>query len=185
MAKRKPKKLPTFLQASEPEAMLRATTRERDRLLLMTMLYLGLRVSEACKLQVEHVDFGSKLLFVREGKGMRDRALPIPSRFVGPLRGWIGGRTTGYVFPSPRGGKLSVRAVQLLVKRVAARAGLRDAAAPRRVSPHKLRHAFASRMLERGADIIAVRDALGHSSVATTQVYTHCSGDRLRAGMEI
>lgn len=185
MAKRTPKKLPTFLQASEPEQLLRATTRERDRLLLMVMLYLGLRVSEVCKLQVQHIDFGTKMLFVREGKGSKDRALPIPSRFVGPLRGWIGGRKSGFVFPSPRGGRLSVRAVQLLVKRLATKAGLRDASEPRRATPHKLRHAFASRMIERGADIIAVRDALGHSSVATTQIYTHCSGERLRDSMEI
>ena len=179
------RRLPQFLQSREPEQLLAATETERDRVLLMTLLYLGLRVAELCALMVEHIDFGQAVLFVREGKGKKDRALPLPRRFAGILRGWIGPRCSGYVFPSPRGGRLTTRAVQILVKRVAARAGLRDALEPRRVTPHKFRHAFATRMLERGADIIAVKEALGHASVATTQVYTHVSGERLRQHMEI
>lgn len=179
------KKLPTFLMDDEPEKLLRATTRERDRLLLMTGLYLGLRVSELVKLQVEHIDFRRRLLMVREGKGAKDRALPIPSRLVGPLRGWIGGRQEGFVFPSPRGGRLTTRAVQKLVKRIAVAAGLKDALKARRVTPHRLRHCFASRMLERGADINAVKEAMGHSSVAVTSIYLHTSPEHLRQSMEI
>ena len=179
------RKLPVFLQDSEPEQLLRATTRERDRVLLMALLYLGLRVSEACKLRVEHVDVGRAILFVREGKGAKDRALPIPRRFAGPLRGWIGSRISGYVWPSPGGGKLTSRAVQLLIKRVARRAKLPNADQPRAITPHKLRHAFASRMLERGNDINAVKEALGHSSISTTATYLHTSGERLRRAMEI
>jgi integrase/recombinase XerD len=185
MAQRKAKKLPKFLQANEPEALLRATTRERDRLLLMTMPYLGLRNSEVCKLQVEDVDFQRKLLSVREGKGCKDRTLPLPARFIGPLRGWIGARMTGYVFPSPRGGRLTSRAVQLLVKRLAARAGLRDAGKVRKYHPHAFRHVFASRMLERGATLVEVKEALGHSSIGTTSIYLHANPDHLRAAMEI
>ncbi len=151
----------------------------------MTLLYLGLRVSEATKLKIEHIDFRQGVLFVREGKGQKDRALPIPRRFARILRGWIEARTAGYVFPSPRGGQLTTRAVQLLVKRVAIKAAVRGALEPRVISPHKLRHAFATRMLERGADIVAVKEALGHASVSTTQVYTHVSGERLRSLMEI
>lgn len=185
MAARKPKRLPKFLQANEPEAMLRATDRQRDRLLLMTLLYLGLRVAELCHLAVEDIDFTRGLVMVREGKGSKDRCLPLPKRLAGPLRGWIGPRQAGPVFPSPRGGELSTRSVQLLVKRMAIKAELRDAAKPRAVSPHKLRHAFASRMLERGATIEAVREALGHASIATTAVYVHCSPDHLRSMMEV
>lgn len=179
------RRLPQFLQAHEPETLLAATDTERDRVLLMALLYLGLRCSEVCKLRVEHIDFARGLLFVREGKGRKDRALPIPKRFLNIFRGWVGPRTEGYVFPSPRGGRLTNRAVQLLVKRVAARAGLPGALEPRRFHPHALRHVFATRMLERGADIITVRDALGHASVATTQTYTHATPDRLRQHMEI
>lgn len=180
-----PRKLPTFLADDEPEAILRAADTERDRILLMCGLYLGLRVSEICKLRVEHLDFRRRLAFIREAKGGKDRVLPIPARFVGPLRGWCGKRREGYVFPSPRGGRLKSRAVQLLIKRLAARAGLRGALEPRRVTPHKLRHAFASRMLERGADINAVKEAMGHGDISTTAVYLHTSPERLRAAMEI
>lgn len=186
MAKRKPKRLPTFLADNEPEALLRATTRQRDRLLLMVALYMGLRVSELCKLQVAHLDFAGGLLWVREGKGKKDRCLPIPKRLIGPLRGWVGPRTDGYVFPSRQGaGPMTTRAIQYLLKRLAAKAGLTKATEPRRISPHKLRHAFASRMLGRGADLITVRDALGHSSVATTQIYCHVDVNRVRGFMEV
>jgi len=182
---RKPKRLPVFLQADEPEALLRATRRERDRLLLMTLTYLGLRVAEACHLQVEDVDFRRRLLTVRQGKGAKDRCLPLPRRLAGPLRGWIGPRQTGPVYPSSHGGELTSRAVQLLVKRTAARAGLRDALKPRRYHPHSLRHVFASRMLDRGATIEEVREALGHSSIAVTSVYLHSNPQHLREVMEV
>jgi integrase/recombinase XerD len=182
----KPKPLPVFLGADEPEAILRATTTRRDRVLLMTALYMGLRVGELCSLQVPRLDFAGAQLWVREGKGQKDRCLPIPRKLLGPLRGWVGTRTEGYVFPSRQGGgRMTERAVQLLVKRLAVKAGLRAATEPRRCTPHKFRHAFASRMLDRGSDIVAVRDALGHASVATTQIYTHVSNERLRAEMEV
>jgi integrase/recombinase XerD len=179
------RKLPQFLNDREPELLLKATRTQRDRVMLMAMLYLGLRVSEVCKLRIEDIDFGRGFLFVRQGKGSKDRGLPVPGKFLPILRGWIGPRTSGYVFPSRQGGdRLSARAVQLLMKRVAARAGLQKAAEPRAVTPHKLRHAFASRMLARGADIEAVREAMGHSDLATTSVYLHCTPERLRNAME-
>lgn len=177
---RKPKKLPEFLKAGTPEQLLRGTTRERDRLLLMLAVYMGLRVSELCKLQVPHLDFERAILMVREGKGCKDRAIPIPSRLVGPIRGWIGARAEGFVFPSPRGGRaLTTRAVQLLVKRAAAKAGLPEAGKSRKYHPHALRHVFASRALQNGADINELKELLGHSSIATTQVYLHSDPARL------
>lgn len=181
---RKSKRLPTFLQATEPETLLRATSRERDRLLLMVMLMCGLRVSELCKLQVEHLEFERGVLWVREGKGSKDRAGPLPKRLIGPLRGWVGARRTGYVFPSPRGGRLSTRAVQVLVKRTAARAGLVDALANRKYTPHKLRHAFCTRLLDAGVPIHDVRDLMGHSSIAVTDRYSHCAPERLREAVD-
>ena len=180
-----PRKLPALLKENEPERLLSGTARERDRVMLMCCLYLGLRVGELVALQVEHLDFRRRLLTVREGKGAKDRCIPIPARFVGPLRAWVGKRQTGYVFPSPRGGSLTTRAVQKLIKRVAERAGLPDARAPRKYHPHALRHTFATRMLERGGTIMDVRDALGHSSIVTTQIYVHATPEHLRESMEI
>ncbi len=181
----KRKKLPHFLQGDVPERLLRGTHRLRNRLMLMCALYLGLRCAEVCKLQVGHIDFGRRLLFVREGKGARDRCLPLPKRLHGPLRGWIGTRTEGPVFPSPHGGILTNAAVRWIVKQAAIRAGLPDATAPRRYHLHALRHVFASRMLERGAPLHEVQAALGHGSIATTSIYLHADPERLRASMEV
>ena len=177
MARRK--KLPFFLADDAPEQLLGATGTQRDRLLLLTMLCLGLRVSELCHVAVPDLDFRRRVLWVREGKGSKDRCLPIPKHLVGPLRGWIGGRRSGPVFESPRGGEVSVRAVQLLIKRVAVNAGLPEADVPRKITPHKLRHAFACRLLESGATIYDVKELMGHSSIATTEVYLHSTPQRL------
>lgn len=185
MAKRKPKKLPAILHLDTADRLLRATGTERDRLLLMLARYMGLRVSELTKLQIPHLDFRRKLLMVREGKGGKDRCLPIPSFLVGPLRGWVAGRRAGPVFPSPRGGHLTTRAVQKMVKRVAVAAGLDDATAPRKYHPHGLRHVFASERVAKGVDLEALRDLMGHSSIATTSIYTHATPERLRECMEL
>lgn len=179
-----PRKLPTFLTDREVDALLRATATQRDRLILFVMRFLGLRVSEVSKLRVEHIDFAGPTLMVREGKGRKDRALPLPRAIAGPLRGWIGPRTEGPVFPSRRGGALKPRAIQLLVKRLAVKAGVRAPTEQRRVTPHKLRHAFCSSKIAAGVDIAVVRDLMGHSSIAVTDVYSHATPERLRAAME-
>lgn len=174
------RKLPRFLGENEPELLLEAATRPRDRLLVLTLLALGLRVSELTKLEVSDLDFQRKTLFVRSGKGDKDRCLPLPKILLGPLRGWVGKRQSGQVFPSPRGGRLTTRAVQLLLKRLAQKAKLPGWDRPRRVNPHKLRHSFATRTLEAGASIYDVKELLGHESIATTQVYLHSTAARLQ-----
>lgn len=178
--KRKAKKLPNIPPWEEVDRLLRATTRQRDRLILMLGAFCALRVSELTKLQVAHLDFSRNMLIVREGKGMKDRAVPIPDFMRGPLRGWIGLRKSGPVFPSRNGGGvMTTRAVQYLIKRIAVAAGLTDALRPRRISPHSLRHAAASRWFENGASVVEVRDLLGHSSIAVTDRYSHANPVRL------
>jgi integrase/recombinase XerD len=179
------KRLPTFLTEQETDAILGATWRERDRVMMLVMRYMGLRVSEVVKLRIEHIDFRARILNVRDAKGGKDRVLPIPKDILGPLRGWAGNRPDGFMFPSPRGGQLSVRAVQLLLKKLAIKAKLRAATEPRRVTPHKLRHAFCSGKIAKGVDIAVVRDLMGHSSIAVTDVYAHTTPERLREAMEL
>lgn len=175
-----PKRLPVFLKSAEPELIIRASTRNRDRVLLLVGLYCGLRVAELVNLQVGDLDFNRRTLFVRQGKGNKDRMVPIPKKILGPLRAHVAGRLTGYVFPSPRAGRrLSTRAVQLLVKKLAALAGLPEAGKARYATPHKLRHAYATRLLEAGATVYEVRDLLGHSSIGVTETYLHSTPDRL------
>lgn len=187
MARSKPEKLASFLPGDEAERLLRGTRRERDRLLLMCGLYLGLRCAEALALRIEHLNFLERLLLVFCGKGGKQRRLPIPKRLIGPLRGFIGARANGYVFLSSHGRNkpLTTRAARYIVKRAAVVAGMDGALEPRRYHFHRLRHTFASRMLDRGATIVEVQEALGHSSVATTSTYAHAFPEHLRAAMEI
>jgi integrase/recombinase XerD len=166
-----PKKLPRLLKSNEPEILLRTTTRQRDRLMLLVLLYCGLRVAELCHLHAQHLDFDAKTLWVRNGKGGRDRLVPLVKHLVGPLRGWLAGRTSGYVFPSREGGgPLTTRAVQYLFKRLAEKANLPN---PKDSHPHALRHAFATRLLARGVNIRVVQELLGHANLGTTELYTH------------
>ena len=105
--------------------------------------------------------------------------MPIPAKLLEPLAAWIGERRSGELFPSPRGGRLTTRAVQLLVQRTAVAAG-----SARRVTPHMLRHTYATRLLNTGASLREVQELLGHSSVATTEIYTWVLTDRLRGAVE-
>lgn len=119
MAKRRAKKLAQIPPLDELERIITATSKQRDRLMLLLMHMMALRVSEVVKLEVRHVDFKGKLLFLSQAKGGKDAYLPIPKHLLGPLRGWIGARKEGPVFKSGRGGgKLRPRAVQLLIKKL-------------------------------------------------------------------
>jgi site-specific recombinase XerD len=175
------RRLPQSLQSDEPERLTRAARSPRDRLLLRTGLFLGVRVAELVGLRVEDVDLVAAVVQVRRGKGDRDRAVPIPAALLPELRAWLDGRAAGWLFPSPVDPQqhLSIRAVQRMVGRCRARAGI-----ARAVTPHKLRHSFAVALLRSGADIIEVRDLLGHASVATTQVYLSATSERLRAAVD-
>jgi integrase/recombinase XerD len=167
------KKLPRLLRDDEPERLLNATTRQRDRLLLLVLLYTGLRVAELCSLRVEHLDFGAGTLAVFDGKGGRDRMVPLASHLLAPLRGWLGPRCSGFVFPSRQGGgRLTTRAVEYLFTRLAIRAKLDN---PRRAHPHAFRHVFATRLLRNGANIRVVQKLLGHQQLSTTEIYLDLS----------
>ena len=178
------RRLPRSFPAHELHALLHACVRERDRLILQVGFQCGLRVSEIVGLDVPDLDWERGQLLVRRGKGDKDRTVPVPSKLLTALGTYLAGRTRGPLFPSPRGGHLTTRAVQKLMKRLAIRAGLPDAARPYRTNPHKLRHTAATRWLRSGADIIEVRDLLGHASVATTQGYLSADSSRLKAAVE-
>jgi integrase len=179
------RRLPRSFPQSEAHALLQAATRTQDRLILATGLYMGLRVSELTKLEIGDINWEESTALIREAKGDKDRVVPIPFTLVKQLRDLIGTRTGGFLFSSPHGGgRLSSRAIQRMIKRVAARAGIVDADKPRKVTPHRLRHTAATRLLRSGADLIQVRDFLGHSSVATTQIYLSATAEGLKAAVE-
>jgi integrase/recombinase XerD len=178
-------RLPTYFKPHETEALLHACKRPADRLILELGLFCGLRVSEICKLRVDDLDLAASVLLIRSGKGDKDRYLPIPGRLLDRLRGFLDGRPggglEGPLFVSKRTGRpLTSRAVQKLIKRLGKAAGLAGVDQIRKVTPHKLRHTFATRLLEKGATIREVQVLMGHSSVATTEIYTHVEVGRFQ-----
>lgn len=175
------RRLPKTLRGAEPELLEAATRCERDRVIIQVGRLMGLRVSEITKLRIEDLDLPERVALIARAKGDKDRYVPIPARLVEELRRWTAGRTAGYLFPSPRGtGRpLTTRAVQYLTAAAGVRAGI-----SKRVTPHKLRHTYATTLLDRGANLREVQELLGHASVATTEIYTYVSVDRLRGAVD-
>jgi integrase/recombinase XerC len=159
----------------------------RDRAILELLYGSGLRVGELCGLNLQDLEPGSRTLRVL-GKGRKQRQLPMsgPGRkiltlYLDDARPQLLQRSkqaNDAVFINSRGGRLGVRGVRSLVEKYLRAEGMKHA------SPHALRHSFATHMLDGGADLRAVQELLGHDSLATTQIYTHVSSERLRAVYE-
>jgi integrase/recombinase XerD len=184
LAPRRP--LPRILSHAEVEALfaraeLEAAADEPAALRLLTLLELlygsGLRATELVSLPLAAVPRDAPFLTVT-GKGTQQRMVPVSTRARQALSRWLGVRPAGgrYLFPSRESHLTRVRLFQLL-KGLAARAGID----PDRVSPHVLRHAFATHLLEGGADLRVLQMLLGHADIATTQIYTHVDAARLVA----
>ena len=175
------RRLPTTLSIAEVERLLAqpdpAKPRGlRDRALLEFAYATGLRVSELVTVERDAVNF--EMGFVRcTGKGSKERIVPVGRRALEALRAYLASREdTGRTLFAGRGGRPMTRAgVWNLLRRYARQAGLRQ-----KVSPHTLRHSFATHLLAGGADLRAIQEMLGHTSVSTTQIYTHVSTDHLR-----
>jgi integrase/recombinase XerD len=154
----------------------------RDRALLETMYACGLRASEAIGLQLSELDLEAGVLLAR-GKGSKERIVPVGTKAAETLRTYldrarprlVGVRDESHVFVNLRGGPLSRQGLYKIVQRHARTAGLED-----RMSPHTLRHTFATHLLAGGCDLRSLQEMLGHADIATTQIYTHLSAERLR-----
>ncbi len=177
---RLPRKLATFLPIDEAMPMvdarrLQGTARARDVAILELLYASGLRVSELVGLDVDAIDGESKTVRVH-GKGNKERVVPFGRTTARALAAYRAGQPAprGPLFANARGGRLSTRSVQNIVKRAARAAGI-----ARRVSPHTVRHTFATHLLDGGADLRMVQDLLGHSRLSTTQRYTHVSSARI------
>lgn len=179
--------LPEFLTQDEAAKLVEAVDPDhpmhwRDRAILETLYATGMRVSELTNLSVRDLDlaYGTALVF---GKGGKERLVPIGStavavlgRYLDTLRPQLlAPRSGDAVFLNQRGGRLSRMSVWQVVRRAAERAGIH-----RSVSPHTLRHSCATHLLEGGADLATVQEFLGHSDIATTQIYTHLDREYLR-----
>lgn len=184
---RRGRTLPSVLTVAEMERMLGAPRVEdplgwRDRALLELGYGAGLRVSELCGLHVAEVRLGDGLVRVI-GKGERERLVPIGRQVNAAVSAYLNttrvaldrGRSDGRLLLNARGRPLSRVGAWAIVKAHARRAGI-----TRRVTPHTLRHTFATHLLEGGADLRAVQEMLGHADLSTTQIYTHVDREFLR-----
>jgi integrase/recombinase XerD len=180
-------RLPDTLSRPEVESLLAAPPADtprgvRDRTMLEVLYAAGLRISELVGLTLADVDPAGGFVRVR-GKGSKERLVPLGRAAIAAMRDYLGsarpallnGRAVKTLFPGRAGRPLTRQAFFLALKRYARRAGI-----ARRVSPHVLRHAFATHLLEGGADLRSVQLLLGHADIGTTQIYTHVSRAHLK-----
>lgn len=186
--------IPVFLTVDETFGLLEEPSEQdrfalRDRAILEMLYSTGMRVSELVSRDLADLDFESEVLRVR-GKGKKERLVPVGRPAVEAVRKWLNQREQlslqragrgkdvekEAMFLNGRGGRLSVRSVERMVKMYGERAGITQV-----VTPHALRHSFATHLLEMGADLRAVQELLGHASLSTTQRYTHLTLAHLAA----
>lgn len=180
-----PRRLPRALTEKEVGLLLNqpngGATGQRDRAILEVLYGSGLRVTELISLRMEDVDYRARRIRV-PGKGSKDRIVPLGEialneleKYLGSARGELLGK--GYseiLFVNYAGKGLSRQGVWKIIKRYGLAAGIQD------ISPHILRHSFATHLLDHGANLRAIQEMLGHSEITTTQIYTHVSRERLR-----
>ncbi|MBI5177750.1 MAG: tyrosine recombinase XerC [Nitrospinae bacterium] len=173
---KKPQQRPRAMNVDDTFALVESAKQPaRDRAMLELFYGCGLRISELHGLDRDDLDADSRTVRVM-GKGRKERILPVGRKATEALAAFIAAEkeTSGPLFRSARGGRLTVRAIYNVVIKHARLAG-----APLGVSPHTLRHSFATHMLGGGADLRAIQELLGHASLATTQKYTHIDIDHL------
>ncbi|MBI3317931.1 MAG: tyrosine recombinase XerC [Candidatus Omnitrophica bacterium] len=179
------RKLPAFLSVDEARRLVEAPQGDsfaplRDRAILETLYSAGLRVSELAGLRVRDVDLISETLRVM-GKGRKERLVPVGSYSIQAIRRYLKslppakGEPDHFLFQNRLHGPLTDRSVRRVLNRYLLQASIQQ-----KISPHALRHSFATHLLDRGADLRSVQELLGHSSVTTTQVYTHVTTERMK-----
>jgi integrase/recombinase XerD len=184
---RKTQRLPRVLSREEVARLLREPKGSeplalRDRALLEVMYACGLRVSETIGLELADIDLDERMLRAR-GKGSKERLVPVGRQAVTALRSYcqhgrpvlLGAKVESTLFLNRRGSPLTRQGLYKIIQTHARGAGLRE-----RMSPHTLRHSFATHLLAGGCDLRSLQEMLGHADLATTQVYTHLSAERLK-----
>ena len=194
---KKKKRLPTFLTLSQMESLLKLPTKEslwgiRDLAILELFYSTGMRLSELANLDLSSVDFQGEVVRVL-GKGKKERIIPVGKEALLVLKNYLLKRATirlnlrkiitkgssdmngEAIFLNRSGKRLSARSIGRIVKKYATLIS-----EDQKTSPHTLRHTFATHLLDQGADLLAVKDLLGHESLSTTQIYTHVTTDRLK-----
>lgn len=165
--------LPQVLNKEEIKSLLDSTLNLKHRFLLMILYYTGIRLNEVINLRWEDFDFERKTIHLKVTKGTKDRVIFLHQNLADLIQNF-GLRKEGLVFKSNLGKKYNLRSVQMVVRQAAQRAGIK-----KRVTPHTLRHSFATHLLEAGADIRSIQHLLGHKDLKTTQIYTHVANKNI------
>ena len=176
------KHLPLFLTEEEVSKLIEAALPKderglRDRAILETFYSTGIRISELAGLSTEDIDFIGGIVKVM-GKGKKERLVPIGERAIASIRAYLDSRKkqADTLFLNKSKKRITTRGIRNIVRKYILNAGIR-----RGVSPHTLRHSFATHLLNRGADLRSVQELLGHANLSTTQIYTHLTTDRLKS----
>jgi len=175
---KRPKKLPLVLGHEQATRLIECTTNLKHRTVLLTLYAAGLRLSEATHLQVADIDSSRMQLKVMHGKGAKQRLVPMSPRLLAALRNyWREYRPPTYLFPGrDHDTPISGTTMQKALKAAAREAGLSP-----QISPHTLRHSFATGLLEAGVDLLAIGQLLGHKSFMTTMIYLHVRRPHLQS----
>jgi integrase/recombinase XerC len=174
---KKHRKLPKFLTIQQIEDLLKAPENVRDRAILEVLYSAGLRIHELTGLNDDDLDVLGEVARVR-GKGKKERLAPLGAPAIEALQKYLDFRqrsARGPLFVNRFGGRLTARSVQRMLKKYLLAVGLDPS-----LTPHKLRHSFATHMLDAGADLRSVQELLGHANLSTTQIYTHITPERLK-----
>lgn len=175
---KRPQQLPTVLSQDETVRFLECLQPLKQRTLMTTLYACGLRLTEGTRLRPADIDSQRMLVQVRQGKGQKDRVVPLSPALLAQLRTWWRtARPAEWLFPGQGGrGPISEYAPQKACRQAAQKAGL-----AKRVSPHTLRHSYATHLLEAGVDLRTLQKLLGHACISTTLIYAHVSQPRLLA----
>jgi len=170
---KKDNRLPEVLSKEEVKKMIDSADNQKSRLIISLLYSTGLRVSELVNLKVEDINFQDRSGWVRRGKGAKDRIFVLPENLTRELQQFLQGKENKFIFS--KSAPLTTRNIQKIIKGTKIRAGI-----SKKVTPHTMRHSFATHLLEQGTDIRLIQTMLGHSNLNTTQVYTHVSSEQIR-----
>ncbi|MBA5791735.1 tyrosine-type recombinase/integrase [Flavobacterium sp. xlx-214] len=167
--KRKTNQLPTFFSQNEVRKILNTCENLKHKAILTTIYSCGLRLNELLNLQITDIKSDSEVLFIRQGKGNKDRMIALPDKLLLLLREYyVVYKPTLFLFEGAKGAKYSERSVQLILKKNMKKAGIIS-----KGSVHTLRHSYATHLIKSGIDIRVVQELLGHNDIRTTMIYTH------------
>ncbi|WP_200804907.1 tyrosine-type recombinase/integrase [Anaerosalibacter sp. Marseille-P3206] len=174
----------TFLTTEEAHELIEAIDHPLTQLICKTLFYTGMRIGECLNLRLKDVDFEKNMIYIINGKGKKDRNIPLNKNLIPPLKdylsNWRPDVDTDYLFATSKTGKISSVYVNRIIKDTVERLGWE-----KKVTAHILRHSFASNLIKKGVNIVHVQKLLGHSNLKVTSIYTHTEMDDLNESVNL